>query len=384
MREACLLLLRPYLVSTINLGFLMLHTNSFLVDWLPLGGPHFGASGKINLAFYDALRSMSRMSASMGVEDTFSPRAKDLKSSIVSHLWNTEAGILRMTDSVSPVGMCQDVNAYSSTLGVSPPHPNTSEILASSNQLPLAFQNLERWDKNKIISPLACGFAAEALFSRNEGEKAVRLIEKVWGEMSNPLNPNYSGGHWEAIADDGTPVHDDTSLVHGWSTWPVFLLPKYLAGLEPIEPGWTKWKVQVVLAGLESIDVQLSTPAGDISVSAHIKEEQGTSEFEIEVPEGTIGEFHPPTGWQVSERSEKWETVPGESKISISQGGRFTIKISKTASSASSSSREKSTSLTNEKGSAEVVEDVEDSEQVSGRKNTGFREFLKSLFGKCF
>jgi len=84
---------------------------------------------------------------------------------------------------------------------------------------------LERWDKNKIISPYACGFTAEALLTRNEGVKAVQLIEKVWVEMSNPSNPNYSGGHWEAMAEDGSPVHDDTSLVHGWSTSPVFLLP---------------------------------------------------------------------------------------------------------------------------------------------------------------
>jgi Bacterial alpha-L-rhamnosidase C-terminal domain len=359
-------------------------TNSFLVDWLPLGGPHFGASGKINLAFYDALKSMSQMSAFLGVKDTFGTRAEDLKKSIVSHLWNAEAGILRMTDTVSPNGICQDINAYSSTLGVSPTHSNTSEILSSANQLPLAFKNLERWDKNKIISPLACGFAAEALFSQNEGEKAVQLIEKVWGEMSNPSNLNYSGGHWEAMTEDGSPVHDDTSLVHGWSTWPVFLLPKYLAGLEPLEPGWVKWKVQPILASLESIDVRLATPAGDISVSVRFKEEDGTGEIDLTIPQGTTGGVYPPVGWQVSKCSEKWETVPGESKISIRQGGKFTIKISKITPRATSSSIVKSTSSGNEKGTAEVVEDVEGSEQVGGRKITGFREFLKSLFGKCF
>jgi len=357
-------------------------TNAFPVDWLPLGGPHFGASGKINLALLDALQSMARMSASVGAQDLFSTRAQDLRKSIISHLWNEETGILRMTDTVSPNGICQDINAYSTTLGVSPVHQNTVEILASTYQPPLAFQNLERWDKNKIISPYACGFAAEALFTQGEGLKAVKLIEKVWGDMSDPSNPNYSGGHWEAIAEDGTPVHDDTSLVHGWSTWPVFLLPKYLAGLEPVEPGWVKWKVQPVLAGLESVDVQLSTPSGEIAVSVQMKEEEGTGEIIVASPQDTAGEVHPPLGWQISDCPT--DLVGGANKISIREGGKFSIKIHKDVPSPSSSSMGKPGSSSIEKGTAEVVEDVDNSKQVRGNKSSGLWELFRSLLGRCF
>ena len=354
------------------------------MDWLPLGGPHFGASGKINLALLDALQSMSQMSASIGVQDSFSTCAEDLRKSIISHLWNAETGTLRMTDTVSPNGICQDVNAYSTTLGVSPSHQNTIDILASTNQSPLAFQKLERWDKSKIISPYACGFAVEALFTQGEGLKAVKLIEKVWGEMSNPSNPNYSEGHWEAMAEDGTPVHDDTSLVHGWSTWPVFLLPKYLAGLEPLEPGWVKWKVQPVLAGLESVDVQVSTPSGDMAISMQLKEEDGIGSISVVAPRGTTGEVVPPLGWQISDCPANCELVVEASKILIRKSGKFTIKIHKEVQSPSSSSLRKPGSSSNEKGTAEVVEDVEDSEQANGKKSSGFWGLCMSLFGKCF
>jgi hypothetical protein len=88
-----------------------------------------------------------------------------------------------MTDNASPNGICQEINACSATLGMSPSHPNTTHILASKDQPPLAFQNLETWDKHKIISPYASGFAADALFSQNEGIKAVQLIKTVWAEM---------------------------------------------------------------------------------------------------------------------------------------------------------------------------------------------------------
>jgi hypothetical protein len=353
------------------------------VDWLPLGGPHFGASGKINLALFDALQSMSKMSTAVRVMDTFASRAKGLREAIISHLWNEEAGILRMTDIASPNGICQDINAYSAILAISPSHPSTTEVLASSGQRPLAFRNLERWDKNKIISPYACGFAAEALFARNEGAKAVQLIEKVWGEMSNPSNPNYSGGHWEAMAEDGTPVHDDTSLVHGWSTSPVFLLPQYLAGLEPLEPGWTRWKVQPVLTGLASVDVQLSTPVGDVSVSLHMKEAQGTGEIILNVPKGTTAELQSPHGWQISDMPDTCTMMPGRSKLQTGRSGKFAVKINRISPGIASSS-EGTSSLSKEEGAVEVVEDVRGSEQVVGKKSFGLRSFLKSVFGRCF
>jgi hypothetical protein len=186
------------------------------------------------------------------------------------------------------------------------------------------------------------------------------------------------------MAENGSPIHNDTSLVHGWSTWPVFLLPKYLAGLEPLEPGWVKWSVQPVLTGLASVDVQLHTPAGDITVSLTVEEEQGTGQITINVLQGTNGEIYPPLGWHISEYSEKCERVPGEPKILVRKGGKVAIKFDKTNTSASSSSMEKSSSTNNEKGITEVVEDVEVPGAGIGRKSTGLVQFLKSLFGRCF
>jgi hypothetical protein len=187
--------------------------------------------------------------------------------------------------------------------------------------------------------------------------------------------------------ENGSPVHDDTSLIHGWSTWPVFLLPKYLAGLEPLEPGWVKWKVQPVLAGLESVDVQLSTPAGLIAVSLYIQEAQRTGEIILDVPDGTTGEISPPLGWQISESTGVYDVISRENtgdKVLIRQGGIQSIKIHKGTLSTSSNSLRKPASSSNEKGNAEVIEDVVDSERVIDQKGNGFRGFLKSLFGKCF
>src|SRR5690242_8787656 len=152
-----------------------------------MGGPIFGASGKINVAYYDALNAMSNMSTIGGTKDTFLARAEILKTSILANLWNGDAGIMRMSDILSPTGVAQDINAYAITAGVAPSNPKAQSVLLapSGTDLPLAYQGIERWGNLKVVSPYASGFAAEALFERNFGSSALDLISRVWGLMEN-------------------------------------------------------------------------------------------------------------------------------------------------------------------------------------------------------
>jgi hypothetical protein len=52
--------------------------------------------------------------------------------------------------------------------------------------------------------------------------------------MADQSSPDYSGTHWEAM--DGWPFNHDVSFAHSWSTWLVFLLARYLAGVYPRAP----------------------------------------------------------------------------------------------------------------------------------------------------
>ncbi|KAH7409039.1 bacterial alpha-L-rhamnosidase domain-containing protein [Cadophora sp. MPI-SDFR-AT-0126] len=298
------------------------------MDWFPMGGPILGASGKINIAYFDALTSMAKLSRVTASKSNFLSRADDLKQSIVKHLWNPTAGTMRMSDIASPTGICQDINAYAITMGLSPAHAAAETNLAAprSNELPLAFQGLARWEDKKVVSPYASGFAVEALFERGHGFSAIELIERVWGVMADETNVNYSGGHWEAMKPDGSPSTDDTSLMHGWSTWPVYLLPRYLAGLSPLEPGWTRWKVQPVLAGLETVDVSLSTPAGRIEVSLEMQESLGLGSIVLKVPQGSVAEVFVPQGWKFKS-SENGSQLSSGALILPGQESKITIAI---------------------------------------------------------
>ena len=278
------------------------------MDWFPLGGPIFGASGKINLAFFEALTSLATMSTALNLPDKYSQQAQSLKDSIIQHLWSEQAGVLRMSDSAPMDGVCQDVASYAVTTGIVPPSPVPR---SNTSDLPLAYRNLPGWDRIQIVSPYASGFEAESHFASSNGSAAVDLIKKVWGKMADPTSANYSGGHWEAMKADGTPFGHDTSLAHGWSTWPVFLLPKYLAGAEPLEAGWKRWRVKPVLAGLAAVDASIDTVAGRVEVALRVREAEGRGELSVFVPARTVCEISAPEGWVV-ESKEGVSAVDGQ------------------------------------------------------------------------
>nr|CEG04817.1 unnamed protein product [Fusarium clavum] len=266
-----------------------------------MGGPIFGVSAGLNLAYLDALNAMALMAPDNGSTSQYYLQASSLKESLVRVLWNNEQGTLRPALSLSANGVFQDVNAYAATLGVSPDHPQLAEgIFPTHSSLPSAFRGLKKWDNFGLTSPYASGFALEALFAKNKGCKAMELLSRVWGVMGDPSSPNYSGAHWEAMKTDGTPFNHDVSLVHGWSTWPVFLLPRYLVGVYPLEAGWTKIGVEPVLAGLESVEYSIETPQGYFSAQLCINEQKGAGTIRILAPDRSLAVVKAPNGWKLS------------------------------------------------------------------------------------
>ncbi|KAJ4029512.1 hypothetical protein NW761_013665 [Fusarium oxysporum] len=268
------------------------------MTWFPMGGPVFGVSTGVNLAYLDALNAMASMSPDSKTASEYSHQAANLKQALIHMLWNNEQGTMRPALSLDPDGVFQDVNAYATTLGVSTDHPKVAEgIFPASESLPFAFRGLAKWDKFALTSPYASGFALEALLAKNEGIKARELLSQVWGVMADQDSPNYSGAHWEAMKTDGSPFNHDVSLAHGWSSWPVFLLPRYLAGVYPLEAGWNRIGVEPVLAGLEEVRYSLETPQGHLSIVVHINEEGGKGSVKIVVPQGSTAVVRPPKSW---------------------------------------------------------------------------------------
>ncbi|XEV05021.1 hypothetical protein FSHL1_010308 [Fusarium sambucinum] len=272
------------------------------MTWFPMGGPVFGVSTGLNLAYYDALNAMAFMSTDNDTMRQYQSQTSLLRESLIRLLWNNKQGTMRPALSLAADGVFQDVNGYAATLGISPEHSEAAKgIFPSHSTLPQAFRGIDRWDKFALTSPYASGFALEGLFAMGEGTKAMALLSQVWGAMANQESPNYSGAHWEAMKTDGTPYNHDVSLAHGWSTWPVFLLPRYLAGVYPLEAGWKRIGVEPVLTGLETVEYSLESPHGYLSVKIYTKEQQETVLMRILVPKGITAVVKAPMGWSLAQ-----------------------------------------------------------------------------------
>ncbi|CAD0108018.1 unnamed protein product [Aureobasidium uvarum] len=278
------------------------HTDRSIVTFFPLGGPVFGTSAEINLAFYDALMAMALIAPTALEKQKLMQKASALKQAIVQHLWSEETGIVRMSDSSPATGLCAHVNAYGMSLGVSPSHQKDRENLVQpSSKLPPAFRGLEaRFDSSGLCSPYSAAFAVEACFKRDDGLGALNLLDRVWGMMVDKTSPDYSGGLWEAMTMDGQPLHKDTSLMHAWSASPVYLMPMYLAGVRPLKAGWKEWEAAPVFAGLEEVEAAVETPAGLLQIHWTFSGNGQTCGFvSIDVPKGTKGYIQPPKGWLI-------------------------------------------------------------------------------------
>ncbi|GKT45850.1 uncharacterized protein ColSpa_06031 [Colletotrichum spaethianum] len=270
------------------------------MHWYPLGGPVFGASGTMNLAYYDAMNAVRAMTSNGYRKIQISAKMEILKKNILAHLWDSKKGSVRMGIALPPDGICQDTNGYAVTLDVVENSDKClSHLTCSPESMPVAFRGLQHWDQTGVVSPYATGFAAEALFARQRGPEAIQLIKNVWGPMADTSNPNYSGGHWEAMTAEGKPFGHDTSLMHAWSSWPVFLLPQYVVGVKPLEPGWRYIEVAPVLCGINYAHYHIETPQGQLEVEVNLDEALGVLCIKATLPSGTKAEIVAPQGYLI-------------------------------------------------------------------------------------
>lgn len=339
------------------------------MHWFPVGVPIFGASGPLNVAYYEALQAMKSMSVNDASLDRYHLKAETLKMKVQKQFCDTSSGNLRLSNSVPVDGVCQSTSAHARTVGIVDPLPHTNDSLCDKDPtLPRAFRNLAHWSAKDFISPYATGFAVEALLSRSSGPAAVDLLERVWGTMADIAIPNYSGGHWESMRPDGLPHSHGTSLMHEWSTWPVFLMPRYSAGLHPIEAGWKVFGVAPVLASLRNVECVMDTVTGTIKVEFNINEEAGHGTLRLLAPQGSTAELQPPQGWKIQEPiSVKGDGEWGEyalTKIELEMPATTTRALRRLSTPAS--------------------DEVKSMETSSKLEQAGFFQYLRTLWLSCF
>ncbi len=108
-------------------------------------------------------------------------------------------------------------------------------------------------------------FVAESLFLNNRTALALELIERCWGRML----AHGADAFWEAFLPQtppGSHPPKGLSLCHGWASGPAYLLPAYVLGIRPLEPGFRRFTVDPHFPSLTSASGAVPTPHGPITM----------------------------------------------------------------------------------------------------------------------
>ena len=259
-----------------------------IVEWT-CSDSRIGRKAFLNCLLAKTLADMADMAEVLGQEEeakSYQIRAENVSGAINERLWSDASGgyIDERYDYLP-----QDGNALAIIFGIAPVERarRALDSLKNRNWSPYGSTLADRQVKfirggNTVISPLMCGYEAEARFLTGGDDEALDLIERCWGTMLQKGASTF----WEYAPND---AHGRWPLpCHAWSSGPAYILPAYVLGVRPTKPGFLQFVVHPRLCNLTWAKGVIPTPYGLIRVSWEIKDSPSRHwTCAVDVPEGT-------------------------------------------------------------------------------------------------
>ena len=235
---------------------------------------------------YQALVLLEKIATHLGkTEDAarFAELAATTRATFNRMLWDESAGAYRDglnpdTGMVSP-HLSSHANFFPLALGLVPAErvPRVAAFLKT---------------RGMVCSVYGAQFYLEALYQAGEAEFALSLLTtnslRSWRNMSERVGSTITLEAWDPS------LKPNLDWNHAWGAAPANLIPRFLMGIEPLEPGFKRFRVRPQLAQLTAAEVKTPTPRGPIQLSIR-QPDMGPWQAEITVPAGTTAEFHLPT-----------------------------------------------------------------------------------------
>ncbi|MDB4766487.1 family 78 glycoside hydrolase catalytic domain [bacterium] len=230
----------------------------------------------VNAFHIAALEQMAEMAEAVGKQkeaDAFSARSDLAKAAFQKTFFDDAAGIYR--DGVG-----------------------TDHSSIHANLFPLAFDLIPDEKKIEVIAWLeqkdmqcsvyAAQYFLEGLFTNGSDVKALELItadgDRSWKHMVN------SGTtiSWEAWEMKYKPNQDWN---HAWGAAPANLLPRFVLGVRPAAPGWTKAHIGPYPGKLQFARGNVPTPKGPIKIDWTMNT---NFQLKLELPDGVSAQVDLP------------------------------------------------------------------------------------------
>ena len=199
-----------------------------------------------NVLFADALKGDMLIAEVLGEQESVSYYRKqydDLKEAINKHYWNGKE--YRSSGFSLPAD--DRGNAIAVLAGI-----------ADSSKYDLIGTVLTN---NLYASTYMERFVLDALFKIGKTRDALSRMKSRYKEM---VNSQYSTV-WEQWTFDN-PGNTTATYNHGWSGCPLHLLPQYIAGIQPLSPGFATYQIVPANTDISAINASVATLKGTIDV----------------------------------------------------------------------------------------------------------------------
>jgi hypothetical protein len=171
--------------------------------------------------------------------------------------------------------------------------------------------------RGMMCSVYGSQFLLDALYDAGEGAQALSLLtsrgQRSWLNMSEKVGSTITLEAWDPA------LKPNLDWNHAWGSAAANIIARRLMGIEPLEPGFKRFRVRPQTASLERARIKFPTPKGAVNLEI-TGNEAATWEAKVSVPAGTAAEFHLPfagegvatgAGDAVALREEKGRKVLG-------------------------------------------------------------------------
>ncbi|KAL4946308.1 hypothetical protein BDV06DRAFT_218438 [Aspergillus oleicola] len=249
--------------------------------------------------------------------------ASTLRTSILTHLYDPEKGAFK--DSPDNFTLYpQDANSMALAYSIFP--SNSANATRISDYLTSLWTPIgpEVPELPGNISPFISSIELEGHFVSGHPDRALQLIEMLWGwYLSNPNGTQSTvpegfliDGSWGYRGDRG--YRNDPSYVshaHGWSSGPTSTLTEYAVGLKITKPRGKEWSLRpgtFRFDRLNEAEAGFSTGLGRFRAGFVVEGKSGRVKVTWDMPVGTMG----------------WVQLPGEKDGRWVEGGKGVVTVS--------------------------------------------------------
>lgn len=135
-------------------------------------------------------------------------------------------------------------------------------------------------------------FLVDGLYRAGAADAALRLLtatdERSWAHMLYDVGSTVTLEAWDP------KFKPNLDWNHAWGAAPANLIVRGLMGIEPLEPGFARFRVRPQLGSLARASVRAPTPRGAVDLRV-TQEADGAWRAELRVPVGTKAELYVPT-----------------------------------------------------------------------------------------